>query len=341
MDRIFKNFNPDRIREIFLVTLILVMIGLFSIQIPNYINVAFVNRISTSIVILSVLAVGQTLVFLTRNFDISVGSIVGVSAYFVGFQLFKHPEIHPLLAILMAIGVGMICGAINGAIISYGRVPSVICTLGTLALFRTFVIEYANSLPVMSNQLPDWITTIGGFNSIVLLRFRGLELRMVFVIMVIVVIIVQLMLSYHRFGRRLYAIGSNTDAARIAGFPNVRIVFTAFLISGGLAGLAGFLFLARFSNVTLQAGMGLEFASITAVVIGGVSNKGGTGSVFGAFLGAVFIILLENSLYRSLAVSEFWRDAILGMLILGAVIADYIIIGKLRRVWARRALLDH
>ncbi len=341
MDRIFKNFNPDRIREIFLVTLILVMIGLFSIQIPNYINVAFVNRISTSIVILSVLAVGQTLVFLTRNFDISVGSIVGVSAYFVGFQLFKHPEIHPLLAILMAIGVGMICGAINGAIISYGRVPSVICTLGTLALFRTFVIEYANSLPVMSNQLPDWITTIGGFNSIVLLRFRGLELRMVFVIMVIVVIIVQLMLSYHRFGRRLYAIGSNTDAARIAGFPNVRIVFTAFLISGGLAGLAGFLFLARFSNVTLQAGMGLEFASITAVVIGGVSNKGGTGSVFGAFLGAVFIILLENSLYRSLAVSEFWRDAILGMLILVAVIADYIIIGKLRRVWARRALLDH
>ncbi len=207
MDRIFKNFNPDRIREIFLVTLILVMIGLFSIQIPNYINVAFVNRISTSIVILSVLAVGQTLVFLTRNFDISVGSIVGVSAYFVGFQLFKHPEIHPLLAILMAIGVGMICGAINGAIISYGRVPSVICTLGTLALFRTFVIEYANSLPVMSNQLPDWITTIGGFNSIVLLRFRGLELRMVFVIMVIVVIIVQLMLSYHRFGRRLYPIG--------------------------------------------------------------------------------------------------------------------------------------
>ncbi len=105
--------------------------------------------------------------------------------------------------------------------------------------------------------------------------------------------------------------------------------------------MAGFLFLARFSNVTLQAGMGLEFASITAVVIGGVSNKGGTGSVFGAFLGAVFIILLENSLYRSLAVSEFWRDAILGMLILVAVIADYIIIGKLRRVWARRALLDH
>lgn len=341
MGKIFKNFNPDRIREIFLVTLILVMIGLFSIQIPNYINIAFVNRISTAIVILSVLAVGQTTVFLTRNFDISVGSIVGVSAYFTGFQLFKHPEIHPLLAILMAIGVGLICGAINGLIVSYGRVPSVICTLSTLAIFRTFVIEYANSLPIMSNQLPDWITTIEGFNSIVLFNFRGLQLRLVFVIMIVVVIVVQLMLSYHRFGRRLYAIGSNTDAARIAGFPNVRIVFIAFLISGGLAGLAGFLYLARFSNITLQAGMGLEFAAITAVVIGGVSNKGGTGSVIGAFLGAVFIILLENSLYRSLAVSEFWRDAILGILILLAVIADYIIIGKLRRVWARRALLDH
>ena len=337
MRKMYKYISADQIKEIFLVLLILLVVVIFSTQIPNYLNVNFINRISTSIVIISILAVGQTTVFISRNFDLSVGSILGVSAYFVAYQLWHHPGIPPIVALLMCLGVGMLLGSINGLLVSYGKVPSVIATIATLAIFRTFVIEYGRSLPVTPNLLPVWVTN--EFNKIVLFSFRGLELRLVFVIMVVVVIIFQLLMKYHQFGRRLYAIGSNTEAARVAGFPNLRIVFLAYVISGTLAGLAGFLYIVRFGNISLQAGMGMEFVCITAVVIGGVSNKGGSGSVIGAFLGALFITLLENSLFLSKVVDEFWRDAILGFLILLAVIIDYVVIGKLRKVWAQREIL--
>ena len=153
------------------------------------------------------------------------------------------------------------------------------------------------------------------------------------------VIIFQLVLSNLRFGRRLYAIGSNPTAAKVAGFPDRKIIFLAFFFSGALAGLAGFMYLVRFGNIMVLAGIGLEFASIAAVVVGGVSNNGGSGTVIGALLGAVMIDLLENSLYRTMAVSEFWRDAILGMLILLAVAIDHVFIGRLRKVWVRAGFL--
>jgi rhamnose transport system permease protein len=155
-----------------------------------------------------------------------------------------------------------------------------------------------------------------------------------------VVIAAQLMLKRLPYGRRLYAIGSNPDAARIAGFPSKRIVFFAFVLCGSLAGLAGFMFLARFGNITVVAGLGIELASIAAVVVGGVSNAGGIGTAVGALLGAILIDLLENSLIRWLEISEFWRDALLGLLILLAVAADKVIMNRLRNLWARRSLLE-
>ena len=114
--------------------------------------------------------------------------------------------------------------------------------------------------------------------------------------------------SYLNFGRRFYAIGSNPDAAELIGLPTRRIVFTAFVLSGALSGLAGFMFLARFGNITVEAGRGLELQSVAAVVVGGVNIFGGSGTVVGAMLGAVMIGTLEQSLFR-LQISEFWRDA--------------------------------
>jgi rhamnose transport system permease protein len=157
-------------------------------------------------------------------------------------------------------------------------------------------------------------------------------------VMLVVVVLFQLMLSYLPYGRRLYAIGSNPEAARIAGFPSQRIVFLAFVLCGALAGLAGFMFLARFGNITVVAGLGLELASVAAVVVGGVNIFGGSGTVIGALLGAILIDLLENSLIRWLEISEFWRDALLGMLILLAVAADAVIMNRLRDLWARSEL---
>jgi rhamnose transport system permease protein len=154
--------------------------------------------------------------------------------------------------------------------------------------------------------------------------------------MLVVVIAFQLVLSYTVFGRRLYAIGSNPEAARIAGFPAQRMVFTAFLISGALGGLGGFLFLARYGNITVLAGIGLEFASIAAVVVGGVSNMEARHRDRRCPCAAAD--LLENSLFRWAVISEFWRDAILGMLILAAVAIDYLVFNRLKNIWARTEL---
>jgi rhamnose transport system permease protein len=141
-------------------------------------------------------------------------------------------------------------------------------------------------------------------------------------------------LRYLPYGRRLFAIGSNPEAARVAGFPIQRDVCVAFILSGALAGLGGFLFLARFGNITVVAGQGLELEVVAAVVVGGVNIFGGSGSVVGALLGATLIDLLQQSLIRWLAVSEFLRDAILGLLILLAVASDTVVLERLR---ARRA----
>lgn len=335
MKTLVSRFRPEQIRTLFLLVLMAIVVIFFSIQIPGYFNARFIVRESTSVVVVAVLAIGQTLVFLTRNFDLSIGSVCGLTAYILGQQLWHHPEIHPVVAVLIAIGVGMICGSINGVLIAYGRVPSIITTIATLAIFRSFLVEYSNSVPITTNNLPEWLNRLGALS---LLSIGQIDVRALFSIMLTALIIFQLVLTYLPFGRRLYAIGSNPDAARIAGFPAQRIVFTTFVLSGAMAGLAGFLFLARFGNITVLAGTGLEFQSIAAVVVGGVSNMGGSGTVVGAFLGALLIDLIQNSLFRWAVISEFWLDAILGMMILLAVALDYVVFARLKSIWARAEL---
>ena len=119
MNKLVSRFRPEQIRLLFLLVLMVAMVGFFSAEIPGYFNARFVNRISTSVAAIAVLAVAQTLVFLTRNFDLSLGSVVGLTAYVVGQQLWHHPEIPPVAAVLMAIGVGAICGTINGLLIAF------------------------------------------------------------------------------------------------------------------------------------------------------------------------------------------------------------------------------
>ena len=332
MNTLMRRIQPDQIREWVTVLLIILALLFFGTQIDNYFTPRFFNRISTSVAIIGVVAVGQTLVFLTRNFDLSVGSIVGFAAYFVGQQLSRNNDMSPAVAILMAIGVGAAMGAFNGVLVAYGRVPSVIVTLGTLAIYRTVLVEYSDAQTVLTSNLPEWILNLPRAN---ILEAGDLDLRVMVGVMLGVVIIFQLVLKYLPYGRRLYAIGSNPDAAEIAGFPSQRIVFTAFVLCGALAGLGGFMYLARFGNITVVAGLGIELASIAAVVVGGISNSGGIGTAIGALLGAILIDLIDNSLIRWMEISEFWRDALLGLLILVAVAADKVIMNRLRNVWAR------
>jgi rhamnose transport system permease protein len=307
----------------------------FGTQIENYYNARFFNRVSTSVAIIAVIAIGQTLVVLTRNIDLSVGSVVGFTAYFVGQQLANNNDISPLAAILLAVGVGAAMGAFNGLLVTYGGVPSIIVTLGTLALYRTLLVEYSEAQTVLTAKLPPWLVDLPQTN---IISFGNIDFRLMVGVMLAVVLLFQVVLTYLPYGRRLYAIGSNPEAARVAGFPAQRIVFLAFVLCGALAGLAGFMFLARFGNITVVAGLGLELSSVAAVVVGGVNIFGGSGTALGALLGAILIDLIDNSLIRWAEISEFWRDALLGLLILIAVATDAVIMNRLRALWSRSGL---
>ncbi|MDQ3247674.1 MAG: ABC transporter permease, partial [Chloroflexota bacterium] len=312
MNTLKRTFRPEQIRELSLVLLIVLVVLLFSTQIEGYLSGRTFNRIATSVAIVAVVAVGQTLVVLTRNIDLSVGSIVGFTAYVVGTQIANDNTLAPLLAVLMAMGLGATMGLINGLLVAYGRVPAIITTLGTLAIYRAVLVNYSGAKSVITNALPAWLIelpqqtlfSIGAFN-----------IRPIVALALLIVILFQLVLIYLPYGRRLYAIGSNPEAARIAGLPARRIVASAYGLCGALAGLAGFMFLARFGNITVVAAQGLELQVVAAVVVGGVNIFGGSGTMVGALLGAVLIDTLEQSLIRWLQISEFWRDALLGLLI--------------------------
>lgn len=327
-----RHFRPEQIRELSLVFLILGVLVFFSTQIPNYLSPRFFNRIASDVAIIAVVAIGQTLVILTRNVDLSVGSIVGVTAYVVGTFLTGNHELHPVLAVAMAIAIGAILGTINGVLIAYGRVPAIITTLGTLAIYRAALVELSGAKTVVIDAMPRWLQELPG---VTLASFAGLDVRLLVLIALAAVIIFQLVLSFTNLGRRLYAVGSNPDGARFAGLPSEQVVFIAFVLCGALSGLAGFMFLARFGNITVVAAQGMELQVIAAVVVGGVAIFGGQGTIIGALLGALLINILQQSLIRWISISAFWIDALLGALILAAVAADALILGRLRNLWAR------
>jgi rhamnose transport system permease protein len=329
-----RNIRPEQVRELSLLILIIVAVLFFGSMIDGYYTSRTFNRIAASVAIITVVAVGQTLVVLTRNIDLSVGSIVGCTAYFAGTTLAAHQGMPPVVAVLIAIVLGGVMGAINGVLVAWGRVPSIIVTLGSLAIYRGILIDYSGAKSVTTDSLPGWLVDLPRMTFVSL---GNLDIRVMFALAVATVLLFQFGTSFLNVGRQFYAIGSNPEAAHMIGLPTRRIVFTAFVLSGALSGLAGFMFLARFGNITVEAARGLELQVVAAVVVGGVNIFGGAGTVFGAMLGAIMIGTLEQSLFR-LQISEFWRDAILGLLILLAVASDAVILDRLRALWARTDL---
>jgi rhamnose transport system permease protein len=326
--------RPERVKELSLVGVILLMLVVFSFLVDDYLGGRFFNRVTTSVAITAVLAVAQTIVIITRNIDLSVGSIVGVSAYLTGEFVRDHPSSSALVGIALALGIGLLLGAVNGVIVAWGRVPAIVTTLGTLAIYRSWLVSHGEGRTITADSLPSWVVELPNRT---VFSLGELDVRLMFAAVVVIVVVLQVAMQRLRWGRRLYAIGSNPDAAAQAGLPTRRLVFSAFCACGALSGLAGFLFLARFGNITVVAGQGLELDSVAAAVVGGVSVLGGTGTLVGALLGAVLIDVLDQSLVRVPQVSEFWRNAILGALILAAVVADAAIGRRFRRRWSAEA----
>jgi rhamnose transport system permease protein len=335
METIRRRFRPEQLRELSLVFLIAAVFLFFGSQIQGYFSPRIFNRVTSDVAIVAVVAIGETLVLLTRNYDLSVGSIVGLTAFFVGKQLTYNQGMPPLTALLLAIGTGALLGLVNGTVISYGRVPSLIATLGTLAIYRSILVGIPGNKIVVATDYPQWVLDLGSAS---LFTVGGFNITPILVMALLIFIIFQLVTTYLPYGRRLYAIGSNPEAARIGGLPAPRLVLIAYVLCGALAGVGGFMYMVRYANLTTAAALGLELQAIAAAVVGGVSTLGGSGTMIGAVLGAFLINLLQQSLLRWLQISSFWVDAFLGMMILLAVTVDTVIVSRLRAIWARTGL---
>lgn len=318
-----------RFRE-FGILAVLIVLGL-AVQSQNsrFLSPDNLKGVALYTCILVVLAIGETVVILTRNIDISISSTLGFSALAVGVILKDHPAIPVPVALLLGAAIGLLFGLGNGLLVAVGRVPAIIATLGTFGIYRGLVFVYSTisgHLEITAADLPSSLSDLATQTVL----FLSIPL--------VLLLAVGYWLSQTRSGRAVYAVGGNPVAARLAGINSTRTVLTAFALSGALAGLAGVLWTALYAQVDTLAGSGLELTAIAAVVIGGTSTLGGVGGVLGTLIGCILLGAIYNglTLLSGPGAAQFWQQAVYGTVILGAVIADALISRRLQQALRRR-----
>jgi rhamnose transport system permease protein len=316
-----------RLRDLGIFVALALTVLIFAFQAENFMTVGNWQDIGTDVAMVVTVAVGETMVVLTRNIDLSVGSIVGLTAYISSDTLAHHNGLPIVVVALIAIAIGIGCGLVNGLLVVVGGIPAIIATLATLSIFRGVLFEVTQGQNVFAAQLPQ------GF-----LDFAAktpLGVPMLAWIALAVALAGGALLHWVPWARDFYAIGSNPEGARLAGIRVGRRVLTAFVLSGACAGLGGFMFAARFASVDAVAGRGFEFDVVTAVVIGGVNVFGGSGTVLGATLGAILVATIDNG-FTLLRISEFWKIFFEGCAIVAAVTIDALITHRLQEALRRR-----
>ncbi|MDR3440287.1 ABC transporter permease [Telmatospirillum sp.] len=305
-----------RMRETGVLVFLAILGIAFSLLTSTFFTVQNITAVASSAAILAIAACAQAIVLLTRNLDVSVGSMMGFAAYLTADFAATHPGISPIVLVFIPMGIGLVLGTINGLLVAYGKVQALIATLGTMSLYRGLIYIYAHGQEVTSSRLPHWL--LGFIDA----RISGIPVLVMLAVGIVVV--VSLFLQYFPLGRRIYAVGSNPVASFFFGLRSERIVLLAYMLCGLLCGVAGFLYAVRVGTVTVVLASGWEMSSLAAAVIGGVSVAGGSGTVIGAALGAVVLATIDNGLVL-LNVSEFWRMFIQGAAIVAAVAADAMI----------------
>jgi len=289
---------------------VLIPVGLIN---PRVFSPSNITALSMDAALLMIVAAGQMLVLLTRNIDLSVASVIGLAAYISADALHLYPAIGISAALGVACLVGLVCGLVNGAIVTFGGVPAIVVTLGTLALYRGLCSVITGGRQISADDVPaGWLD----LTNAKLLGVPGIVL-----IAAAVMIVVGFSLRRRAAGRDLYAVGSNPDGARLIGVPARRRIMTAFALSGLLAGFDGALWASRYATVDARVALGYELTVIAAVVVGGVAVRGGAGSVLGVVLGAVTLLVIRNGLIL-VRVDPLWLDGIYGLVIVAAITID-------------------
>jgi rhamnose transport system permease protein len=327
-----RNLLADlvRSREVTLFVVLITLVAATAAVKPEFLNLQNLRDVLLNVSIIGLLTAGMTVVMLMRHIDLSVASVVGVSAYSVGSLFVMFPHMPIVVAMLAGITIGLAIGAVNGTLITFGRVPSLVATLSTLYIVRGADYAWVHGGQINATSLPDAFSRIATGS---LLGLPNLVL-----IAVVVLFAMGVYLKQYRGGREHYAIGSNPEAARLAGIRVERRVMIGFLLSGAIAGLAGVLWLARFGTVEASTAKGIELQVVAAAVVGSVAITGGVGTILGATLGALVLGVINIALVV-LRVSPFWQQAIQGALIVAAITLDTLLARSVARRMMRKR--DH
>ncbi|MDH4441599.1 MAG: ABC transporter permease [Rhizobium sp.] len=305
MQNLLKN------REMLLALIIIGMILAFTTRAPNFASPGNLATIFNDTSILIILALGQMVVILTKSIDLSVAANLAFTGMAVAMLDSTYPGLPLALLVVLAIGIGAALGAITGFLVWALRIPPIVVTLGTLTIYRGMSFVLSGGAWVNAHQMqPDFLGVP---------RLPVLGLPILSWIAVAVVILVGFILARTPFGRSTYAAGGNPVAAVYAGIDVGRARFLAFVLSGALAGLSGYLWVSRYAVAYVDIASGFELDSVAACVIGGISIAGGIGTVIGTVLGALFLGVIKNAL-PVIGISPFAQMAISGIVIVLAVV---------------------
>ena len=300
-------------REWVLAAIISLMVTGISVYAPAFGTLDNATGVLNDTAFLFMMALAQMVVILTRGIDLSVAANLALTGMLTGIFNEVFPDLPALVYVAVALTIGGGLGLINGSLIALLRIPPIVVTLGTLAIFRGMIVVIGGGSQVNTS---DMSASFVGFPK---LSFLGLS--SVFWIAAIVALLAWFFLSLTRAGRGLYAVGGNPVAARYCGISLPFQQILAYAISGAVAGMSGYLWVARYGVAYVEIASGYELTVIAACVIGGVSIGGGVGTVAGTLLGALFVGVIVNAL-PVMQVSPFWQMLISGAVILAAVIIN-------------------
>jgi rhamnose transport system permease protein len=316
-----------RQRELSLVVILVAMVGLVALSAPQILSQDNLTDVSVLASIIAVAAVGEAMVVITRNVDLSVEAVMGLVAFAVAGVLANNVLPVPL-GIVFGVGLGLVLGMINGVIVAAFRVPSIVATLGTLSIYRGIDFLIAGGKQVTGTQLPAGYTAMA--------RATVVGIPVFVLVAVAIAVACAAALRMTTFGRSVYATGSNPEGAAILGIRTGLITFVVFSVAGLLGGVAGVMWGIQFGTINATSATGVTLQVIAAVVVGGVNIFGGSGTVIGAALGALFLAIIGNALIL-LRLSQFWLQALYGLVILIAVALDAVLVRRFQRsVSARR-----
>jgi inositol transport system permease protein len=290
---------------------ILIFIGIFtlaSVVSPTFLTEGNLTNVLRQVVVVSLLACGVTFIIILGHIDVSLGSVLALTGT-VAASVMSLTQSLPL-AVAAGLALGMLTGVINGFVVTYFKIPSFIMTLAMTTVARGAVLLYTGGVPV---------SNLGNFKVIGQGSLGVIPISVL--ILLFVVGISWMLLNKTKFGRYVYAVGGNQKAALASGINTDRILMKAFILNGVLCAVAGIVFMSRVNSGQPAGGLSYEFDAITAVVVGGTSLMGGTGTITGTIVGALIIGVINNIL-NLLNVSSYWQQIIKGLIIAVAVILD-------------------